>query len=328
VRALQPLVGGLAELGIHANPILRSSGIEPSVLDDPDATVRAGLVAAFWEHALDRTGDDMLGLHLAESAPIQTFDVHAYALLSSPSLREAYRRASRYQRLIHESTRLEFHEEADRGTLVHHLPGGRPVSRQPAEFLAAVWVRLGRRVVQRDWAPEAVYFGHSPGEDRGEYDRVFAAPVHFGAGRTALAVGNDVLDAPAASADARLTDILDRHVASILAARPPRETLADRVRAHLSERLQTGELRAASVARALAMSERTLRRGLSAEGTSFRDLLDGLRLEQAVELLASRRCSIAEVAYLLGFSEVSAFHRAFKRWTGRTPADVRTAGSA
>jgi AraC-like DNA-binding protein len=74
------------------------------------------------------------------------------------------------------------------------------------------------------------------------------------------------------------------------------------------------------------MSERSLRRGLSAEGTGYREVLDGLRHQRAVELLSSSRCSIAEVAYLLGFSEASAFHRAFRRWTGRTPAEVRASG--
>lgn len=324
VRALQPLVAGLAALGAAPNPILRAVGISPEVLDDPDASVPSSKVGSFWKGALDATRDEMLGLHIAEAAPIEVFDVHAYALLSSPTLREAYRRASRYQRLIHETTRLDFDEGAEYGTLVHTLPGGRPVARQPAEFLAAAWVRVGRLVVDREWLPEAVYFAHEAPSDTSEHARFFGAPVHFEAGRTALQVANETLDEAGAASDERLAAILDRHVNALLASRPAHpESLSDRVLAALSDEMQDGTVSARSVARRFHMSERTLRRGLAEEDTSYRELLGRLRLERALALLYERRCSIAEIAYLLGFSEVSAFHRAFKRLTGKTPADVR-----
>lgn len=329
VRALQPLVAGLAALGTAPPPILRAAGIQPGILDDPDASIPSKDVGAFWRLALEATGDEMLGLHVAQAAPVETFDVHAYALLSSRTLREAYRRASRYQRLIHETTRLDFDEGPEHGTLVHALPGGRPVARHPAEFLATAWVRVGRLVLDREWLPEAVYFAHEAPPDTSEHERFFGAPVRFGAGRTALQVANETLDRVSAAPDDRLTAILDRHVGALLASRPsPRRSLSDRVLTVLADQLQDGTVNARVIARSLHMSERSLRRGLADEGTSYRELRDRLRQDRALALLHGRRCSIAEIAYLLGFSEVSAFHRAFKRWTGKTPADVRAGATA
>lgn len=323
VRALQPLVGGLTVLGAAPFQILRAAGIQPDILHDPDTTISAEDVGSFWARAVEATGDQMLGLHIAEAAPIETFDVHAYALLSSRTLRAAYRRASRYQRLIHEGTRLDFDEGPQYGTLVHSL-GGRPVARQSAEFLATAWVRIGRLVLEQEWLPRAVYFAHQASPSTLEYDRFFGAPVHFEAGQTALEVENDTLDQVSAAPDDRLAAILDQHVGTLLASRPPpRPSLSDQVLGLLVDELQDGSVDARLIARRLHMSERSLRRGLSGEGTSYRELRDRLRLERSLALLQGGRCSIAEIAYLLGFSEVSAFHRAFKRWTGRTPAEAR-----
>jgi AraC-like DNA-binding protein len=280
-------------------------------------------VGSFWSGALEATGDEALGLHLAEIAPLESFEGHGYALLSSGSLREAYRRACRYQRLIHEVTRLSLEEGEEDAVLSHARPGGRPVGRHPAEFLAVAWVRLGREVTGDRWLPRAVYFAHGAPPDASEHERIFGPVVRFGAGRTAIRVDNATLDQPAASADATLAEILDRHVHTLLSERPEAETLADRVRSALEDGLPSGDVRAVDVSRRLAMSERSLRRGLAAEGTKLTEILSRLRLERATTLLEGGRCSISEVAYLLGFSELSSFHRAFKRWTGRTPAEVR-----
>jgi AraC-like DNA-binding protein len=95
------------------------------------------------------------------------------------------------------------------------------------------------------------------------------------------------------------------------------------VRAWLVEALGSGTPTAAAAARALRLSARSLHRFLQAEGTSFRELLDQLRQERAAGLLANPRCSIGEVSFLLGFSELSSFYRAFRRWTGKTPAEFR-----
>ena len=323
VRALQPVIAALETLGCKVDKILKEASIPRSVLRDADGHVPHSAMMRVWDHARAIIGDNHIGIHLAESAPIQSFEVHSYAMLASPTLRDAYRRACRYQRLIHEATNLTFEESKSEGILQHALPGGRPVPRHPAEFLVTIWVRFGRLVAGTDWAPRLVCFAHAAPNDTGEHTRIFRAPLQFSSGRTAMHIANEILDMPNPQADENLLSLLDRYADGLLEKLPREASLAERVRVWLDEQFSDGTLTAASAARALHVSVRTLHRGLRNEGTSFRKLLEQRQRERAAALLASPRCSIAEVGFLLGFGELSSFSRAFKRWTGKSPAQFR-----
>ena len=324
-RAVQPLVRGLGALGHDSKALLTAAGVEWAHLSDPEARIAHSVALRVWEEAVSRTGDVDIGLHVAESAPLEAFDVHGYAVLSSVTLRSAYQAACRYQRLIHETTQLELRAEADATRLCHFLPGGRAVPRQPAEFLLAVYVRLGRAAARCDWLPRQARFAHARPANIREHERLLGATPRFRGGDNSLLIANEVLDAPNPGADAGLQAVLDRYAADLLAKVPAATALSDRVRVCLARALGHGQPSLATTARALGMSSRSLSRALQEEGTTFRDLLDRLRHERANTLLLEGKTSIAEVAFLLGFSEVSAFYRAFKRWTGSTPVDYRRA---
>ena len=323
VRYLQPLVAALQALGHPVDDILTAAKISHALLQNADGRVPHSSMMRFWQRARDLTGDDHLGIHLAEAAPIPSFEVHAYAMLSSPNLREAYRRACRYQRLIHEATDLTFDESADEGVLRHALPGGKPVPRPPAEFLVTLWVRIGRLVAGDDWSPSLICFAHQEPADIKEHVRVFRAPLRFSSGLTAMHVPNFVLDTPNPREDASLAGLLDRYAEGLLKQLPRRPNFSERVRAALLKELQGGAPTVTAIAKTLHVSPRSLHRGLHNEGTSFRELLEQLRHERATALLANPACSVAEVGFLLGFAELSSFSRAFKRWTGRAPAAFR-----
>ena len=322
-RAVLPMVGGLEVLGHPASRILTAAGIERARLGDPDVQLPQRAVSALWTHALAATKDDCLGIHLAEAAPIASFEVHAHAILSSPTLRDAYRRACRYQRLIHEVNDLTLQEGDREGVLRHALPGGRAAARHTAEFLATVWVRLGRLVTATEWAPNLVCFAHDAPADTSEHARVFAAPLRFSSRGTALHVPNALLDSVNPRADPSLGVVLDKYAESLLGKLPRRTTLSQRLHAWVLGTLSDGEPSSSAAARALNLSVRSLHRGLSAEGTTFRALLAQIRDQRARELLADPRCNISEVGFLLGFAELSSFYRAFKRRTGTTPAEFR-----
>jgi lambda repressor-like predicted transcriptional regulator len=138
VRAVQPIIAALEALGHQVDGILAEAKISRATLQNADGRVPHSAMMLFWERARMITGDNHLGIHLAEAAPIQSFKVHSYAMLSSSTLCEAYRRACRYQRLIHEATDLIFEEGNNEGVLRHALPGERPVPRHPAEALAPI----------------------------------------------------------------------------------------------------------------------------------------------------------------------------------------------
>lgn len=194
--------------------------------------------------------------------------------------------------------------------------------RQTAELLLAAWVRIGRVATSSSWSPAEVRFAHRPPCDAREHERFFGAPPRFASAENALVLPAALLDLPCRSTDASLLSLLDRYATDRLDGRHA-ATFAERARAALSEELQVGHVTAHALATRLKVSVRTLHRALAAEDTSYRRLLDQFRLEIAVRHLRDDRMSVAEVAFLVGFSELSAFHRAFKRWTGRTPATFR-----
>lgn len=321
-RALRTVVAGLEALGHDSRAILTRAGFDPGELDDPDARLAPRAGARIWEQAMVVTGDGELGLHLAEAAPISAFDMHGYAILSSRTLRDAYKRACRYQHLINEGTELTYEEGDGVVGLRHARRDGGAVPRQPAEFLATAWVRLGRLVTGTTWRPRRVFFAHDRPSNIGEHQRVFGVSPHFASGQNAIQLDPTVVELTNERADPHLADLLDRYAAS-MPPRPVVATTAARVRQWLVEQHGNGAPVAGQAARALAMSERTLHRRLREEDTTYRQVLEGFRHETAVSLLAERRHSIAEVAFLLGYSEISAFYRAFRRWTGQSPAAFR-----
>jgi AraC-like DNA-binding protein len=317
IRAVRPLVSGLQVMGHDPTPFLTSAGIDTIALGDPDARVPWGAVLSLIAHAVNVTSDPNLGLHIAEHAEPGSLDVHFYALLSSRTLGEGY------QRLVHETTRIELNADGERATLRHVMPGGMTAPRQSAEFLLAIWVRGGRLATGTHWAPTEVRFGHPEPPDARDHRRFFAAPVRFATGENALVLPTALLDTPCDRADPALLAVLERYAEDRLARTPETHSFADRGRAALLEELRTGEPSAARLAARLKTSVRTLHRTLATENLSYRKLLDHVRHEQACRHLADGRVAIAETAFLLGFSELSAFYRAFKRWTGQTPAEFR-----
>lgn len=323
IRAVRPIVSGLRNLGHDPEPILAAADIDPVLLDNPDAQVSMRQGVALFIHGMQRTGDADLGLHLAEHADLSSLDVHFHAMLSSSNLQGAYERLCRYQRLIHETTRVTLSRTGDTAQLRHEMPGGLAVPRQSAEFIVAAWVRGGRVITRTDWAPSEVRFAHPTPESTGEHARFFGCPVRFSAGENSIIFPTSLLALPCAGTDASLLAILDRYADDRLDRAPQSEKFADRVRTALADLLRDGEPSATRLAARLKMSVRTLNRALAAEQTTYRELLAQLRQEAALRLLRDRHVAIAEAAFQTGFTELSAFYRAFRRWTGQTPAEFR-----
>jgi AraC-like DNA-binding protein len=243
-------------------------------------------------------------------------------MVSSPTLGAALERVCRYQRLIHETSQVRLEKSREGVVLSHRLSAGLSAPRQTAELLLASWVRAGRAATGTSWNPAQVRFAHRAPRDIGELERFFGAPLLFASGQNALVLPAALLELRCQRTDPLLLSLLDRYATDRLGGQRA-ATFAERAHAALSEELQTGNVNARVVAARLKVSIRTFHRSLAAEGTSYRRILDQLRLDIAERHLADDRMSIGEVAFLLGFSELSAFDRAFKRLTGRTPAAFR-----
>ena len=317
------VVQAAAARGAAPAEVAAAAGFDAAVAADSDARIPIQVADALWKAAADATGDDAFGLHAAEAIRPGMFGVLDYAVRTAPTLRVAYQRLARYDRLLRdvaalrvvdhgETTRIEY---ADR-------PGGHP-SRHAAECKLAGLVVVGAQVAGRALAPRAVELRHRAPPDTSEHARVFGIAPRFGAAADALVLDAAVLDAPCPAPDPTLWSVLEQHAEALLAERPDPARFAERVRHDVGRALPEGAATLAATARRLRMSERSVQRRLAAEGTTYEAIVDDLRRELAARYLRDRSLAIGEVAYLLGYSEPSAFHRAFKRWTGATPAEAR-----
>jgi AraC-like DNA-binding protein len=205
------------------------------------------------------------------------------------------------------------------------LDGSIPRGRDVSEFIVAAWVVVARQATGVDFAPLQVRFRHPRPTSLEAHRRLFRAPIRFGEPVNGLVVRRALLQTPLTRADPGLCAVLDRHVRELLERIPRATALRERVRQLAAQALSTGPPRAATLAHRLHMSRRTLQRQLQGDGTSARELVDTLRRDLAMRYLSDGQVAIAEVAFLLGFSEASAFHRAFRRWSGTTPATYRRA---
>ena len=181
----------------------------------------------------------------------------------------------------------------------------------------------GRRVTSVNWSPKEIRFEHQQPNETSEHERIFQCPIFFGATANEVVFDSEYLNLPIVMADARLCALLDRHATELLMRYPREDSLVERVRTLMKDELNGGDASLEMVAERLGMSARTLQRKLHGLGVSHQELLDEMRKDLAMRYLREPEMAVCEVAYLLGFSESSAFHRAFKRWTGTTPNEFR-----
>lgn len=327
VRSVAACLLAAGQRGLDLSPLLAAHGVSPSLLLDPYARVPHALVVTLWAEVPALLGDGAFGLHAAEASLQLSFDALDHATRHSATVGEAMGRMARYIRLLHDASeaRVELAEGA--GRYVQHFRCEPGPPRHLCEFILARWVLLLRRACGQGAPLLGVSFTHEAPADLSEHQRVFDLPLRFGEPSMGFSFRPALLTMSGRGADLALGEVMRRHAEDLLARLPEQGELLAQARRVLVERLPSGPPSVAEVARALHVSRRSLQRRLADRGTTFRDLLDETRRDLALQHLRDPRTSLTEVALLTGFSDASAFHHAFRRWTGQTPREHRLAGA-
>lgn len=309
--------------GVATVDILRRAKIDRVALEDPDTRLPAPVVLAIWNALIERTGDPTLQLSAPTCLPFGAYRAIDYLVGTSGTVGEGIGRFVRFFRLVADAVDLTIGSEQDTRCLRIAMADGEPVPPLYVDYVFAALVGRVRMRIRPELRVKNVGLrGSRPGPAEA-YERAFQASVRFGADRDQLCFSSEEWGAPIAAADEALARLVEEH-AQVLAARlpaPASDFIAD-VRGAVVSTLSVGA-GIDEVASSLNMSARTLQRNLAETGTTFREVCDAVRCELAKEYLADRRSSIPEIAFLLGFSEQSSFHRAFQRWTGDAPGRWR-----
>ena len=324
VAAATGLLEAIAARGRDPDQILRKFGIDRSAFSDPEGFIPSSIFGGVLEEAAEATADDCFGLHLGENYNPRNIGPVAYVVLNSPTVRAGIENIERYLHVYNEAAKWFFTAEGNRGYIRYLLTDlGINSLRQSNEHEMTIAINTLRMMVGSQWAPKEIQFAHEAPEQTSEHLRIFHAPVSFGCKTNAIVTDLHFVEREVPAADQRLYQILKRYLDHVLGKMPREDCLLASVRRATAETMRDGELRLVRVAKQMAMSARTLQRQLKERGVDFKHLADDTRQRFAMNYLKDRRNTLTEVAFLLGYSELSAFNRAFKRWTGSTPLDYR-----
>jgi AraC-like DNA-binding protein len=328
VAAATGLREAIVRAGGKPDEILEPLGLRRTILSNPHGLIAAASFARALEDAARLTGDDCFGLHFGTQYHPKNAGPLAYVVLNSPTMAAAFENTARYMRVHNEAAAVSFERDGRWAYLRHRLDLPVEQCRQNAEFSLALGLGLIRLMVGSDWSPAEVRFAHKPPPSSGEHSRIFGAPVRFECDTSAFVIEAEMCDRHVPAADPRLYPIMVRYLDRILESMPSEESVVSAVRKCIGELMRSGEPTLQKTANGLVVGPRTLQRRLGQCGVDFTDLVADTRRRFALQYLADRRHTLTEVAFLLGYSEVSAFNRAFKRWTGSTPSEYRASAHA
>jgi AraC-like DNA-binding protein len=312
--------------GGDARALAERYGLPADAHERRDVDVSLETLDALGNAAAERAGDPNLGFHLALRLPQGSYGLLEYIGRSSATVRAAGERFIRYSGLLNALVSFSFDARGDDVALSQRIKGHPTcVGRHAGEMFVALVVRYLRELTGNAFAPKEIGFAHAAPPDITELAEYFRAPFVWDQGENRVVLPGALLDRPVVSGDATVFALLDKEAQEILAARAPplEDDMMEKLRGAIRRALDDGQPDLAQIAKAVHMSPRTIQRRLKEQKTSFQDVLDSVRRDLAEGHMKNARLTLGDVAYLLGFSEISAFTRAFKRWTGMTPTAWR-----
>lgn len=318
------LLKAIKDAGAEPSQIFERLDLDPEVFVRAEAFIPCSSFARVLEQTAVLTGDRAFGLHFGANANPKDIGALAYAVFNSPTVAVAFETAARYFHLHNEAAQATFSEENSLSYLSYSVKDlGLSEPRQFIEYGMAVALNTLRVMVGSQWNPREVHFAHDEPPTVSEHQRLFRAPILFACPTNAFVMDREFCKQPIPAADSNLFKILSRYLENVLSQMPKEDQRLALIRRKIAETIKDGNPNLARIAKAIAWSPRTLQRQLSSLGTDFRTLLDDTRRRFALDYLKDSQNTLTQIAFLLGYSEVSAFNRSFKRWTGKTPLGYR-----
>jgi AraC-like DNA-binding protein len=308
--------------GCDSNALLAEAGVSLKTLQSPTSRCPLALSLKLWQAAIAATRDPAFGVKVASHIKQTTFHALSYGIAASSTLKEAFERSQRYCHLASDAVEYEL---TRCGPEYHFtIAPAEELCDETVDAVVGAFLRMCRSLIGRDYTPVRIDFRRQRPAKIEDFQKLLRAPLVFGAAQTRMVFDCESFERPLDGGNPELA----RHNDSIAMQylwQLERDDIRARVREVLTHRLARGEPSQDEVAEILNMSPRTLQRKLGDARTTYKDVLNETRHDLALAYLSAPRHSVSEVTYLLGFSAVSCFTRAFRRWTGQSPTAWRAA---
>ncbi len=308
--------------GIDPEPLFREQGIDPESMFDAGARIPLDRYQLLDLNGAELSGDSYFGLKGAEYFRPAHLGALGFAWLASSSLRTAFQRLSRYAKMINEKLTIGLDEDNEFFYVFvdAQLPLLNERIREDGQ-LAAI-VKMCRVIAGSDFNPAKICFRQDQPSETGYHYELFRCAIEFGAEQTTFIAHLEDVDKRLTGSNDQLAR-LNEHIVVKYLAHSEKKDIVNRVKAAVIEGLANGAVTEVSIADELHMTPRNMHRKLQKEGTSFKQLLTDVRRELAQQYIQDRSKTLTEISFLLGFSEVSSFSRAYKGWTGKPPSEAR-----
>jgi AraC-like DNA-binding protein len=314
--------------GIDPQRFAQQAGIGSTDVPNPKTRMAIELADKAFERAAQLIPDPAFALRAPECWHPSYLGTLGYAWLSSGSLRSGLKRLVRYSRILGQKAVCRCDDLPDGLHFVFdHGRGDKPIGSVLTDFALSLFVGMCRENYGPSLSLDAVTLRRVQPADTTPYTRYFGCPITFGAKEDSFVLAGHIAERPLPTANHELVHTFDSILAEQLADLQDAD-LESRCRAYLLQELTSGEPSEEELAKAMAMSRRTLQRKLGELGLTYRSLLERTRYDLAMRYLEDPKKSVTDITFLLGFSEQSAFTRAFKRWSGKAPTEYRETANA
>lgn len=320
---LQSLTAVVRQYGISESDLFDEVGLVIDQTNDSHQRISGNEYCGLLEKATEICGDPNFGLHVGQAIQAGHYGVLGYACMSSKTFDEILNRMQRYQTLVSDIGFNSFELQGERIKIQFNCDVQPYPPRQLAEEHLAGMLTFSRWVKQDQSSPEEVHFQHPEPDDISEHKRIFNCAILFNQAETAIYFLSKYLTDPLPLAAPDVSKIMDGYAKQLLKNLPKSDEFTDIASKALAVLLQDGKPSLEDLAKQLKIEVSDLRRRLKEEGVSYQTLFNENRKKLALIYIAQVSLSLTDIAFLLGFSEQSAFQRAFKRWTGVTPMRYR-----
>lgn len=306
--------------------IFGNVSILPDVTGSPTQKLRLSAYCGLFEEAARQTGNENFGLWFGNQFRPRDLGMWGYAAVSAPTLGAALESLVRLFGYHQESSMMRLCRDANGLTrLEYQITTPEIVERrQDAELSLGMFLNLIRECCGGHWSPEEVHFEHPKPALAREHERAFGAPVYFSQSTNALLFRPDILVRPMPSRDPKLMAMMETCLEQLGAQAISDDVLLDRVRTIIRMKLPDGYPSLEDIAESLRAPLGTMHREFHDAGLTYKEIVEDVRRHLAISYMKQRHLPFSEIAMLLGYSELSAFSRAFRRWTGASPREYRT----